>query len=90
MPRRFPPPWTVEQIPGGYVVKDASGQSLAYVYARETKAKADTAKVPRWTKRGALRLILLNCQPYLDAKRINTPGGWYGNPGYRIRRSEQA
>jgi hypothetical protein len=45
MPRRFPPPWTVEQIPGGYVVKDASGQSLAYVYARETKAKADTAKV---------------------------------------------
>jgi len=26
MPRRFPPPWTVEQIPGGYVVKDATGQ----------------------------------------------------------------
>jgi hypothetical protein len=45
MPRRFPPPWTVEQIPGGYVVKDASGQSLAYVCARETKAQADTAKV---------------------------------------------
>jgi hypothetical protein len=45
MPRRFPPPWIAEQIPGGYVVKDAAGQSLAYVYARETKAKADTAKV---------------------------------------------
>jgi hypothetical protein len=45
MPRRFPPPWTAEQIPGGYVVKDATGQSLAYVYARETKAQADTAKV---------------------------------------------
>ena len=40
-----PPPWTAEQIPGGYVVKDATGQSLAYVYARETKAQADTAKV---------------------------------------------
>jgi hypothetical protein len=26
-------------------VKDASGQSIAYVYARETKAQADTAKV---------------------------------------------
>jgi len=23
--RRFPPPWTVEQIPGGYKVKDATG-----------------------------------------------------------------
>ena len=45
MPRRFKPPWTAERIPGGYVVKDATGQSLAYVYARETKAEADTAKV---------------------------------------------
>jgi hypothetical protein len=45
MPRRFPPPWTVEQIPGGYVVRDATGQALAYVYARETKADADIAKV---------------------------------------------
>src|SRR5262245_4471824 len=45
MGRKFPPPWTTEQIPGGYVVKDATGQSLAYVYARENKAQADTAKV---------------------------------------------
>ena len=44
-PRRFPPPWMVEHIPGGYVVKDATGQALAYVYARETKAEADIAKV---------------------------------------------
>ena len=36
--RRFPPLWTVEQIPGGYKVKDANGQSLAYVYGRETGA----------------------------------------------------
>ena len=27
------------------VVKDATGQSLAYVYARETRDDADTAKV---------------------------------------------
>jgi hypothetical protein len=44
-PRRFPPPWQVEQIPGGFKVLDASGQSLAYVYARETKQQADIAKV---------------------------------------------
>jgi hypothetical protein len=31
--RRFPPPWTIEKIAGGFVVKDANGQSLAYVYA---------------------------------------------------------
>jgi hypothetical protein len=45
MPRRFPLPWTVEQMPGGYKVIDANGQALAYCYARETKAEADTAKV---------------------------------------------
>ena len=27
MPRRLPPPWHLEPIPGGYVVKDASGQA---------------------------------------------------------------
>ena len=43
--RRFPPPWSVEQIPGGYKVKDANGQALAYVYGRETRAEADIANV---------------------------------------------
>ena len=43
--RRFPAPWTVEQVAGGYKVMDASGQALAYIYARDTKAQADIAKV---------------------------------------------
>ena len=33
--RRFPPPWTVEKIPGGFKVIDANGQPLAYVYSHE-------------------------------------------------------
>ena len=43
--RRFPPPWTIEKIPGGFKVVDANGQSLVYVYSRETKNAADIAKV---------------------------------------------
>ena len=43
--RRFPPPWTVEKIPGGLVVRDANGQSLAYVYYRENDSDARMAKV---------------------------------------------
>jgi len=27
--RRFPSPWHAEKTPGGYVVRDASGQALA-------------------------------------------------------------
>jgi hypothetical protein len=45
MQRTFPPPWTVEGIPGGFKVIDANGQSLAYCYGRETRADADTAHV---------------------------------------------
>jgi hypothetical protein len=41
MPRRFPPPWIVEQIPGGFKVVDANGQSLAYVYARADPRSKD-------------------------------------------------
>jgi hypothetical protein len=44
-PRRFPAPWTVEQIPGGYKVLDASGQALVNVYAREALRDAQIAMV---------------------------------------------
>jgi hypothetical protein len=43
--RRFPASWQAGKIPGGYVVRDANGQALAYVYARATAAEAAQAKV---------------------------------------------
>jgi hypothetical protein len=43
--RRFPPPWVVDRAPGGYVVRDASGQQLAWGYARAIEAEARQAKV---------------------------------------------
>jgi hypothetical protein len=30
--RRFPPPWSVEEQPACFVVRDHSEQTLAYVY----------------------------------------------------------
>ena len=44
-PRRFPPPWRADKIPGGYVVRDANGQAIAHVYSRATEAEALQAKV---------------------------------------------
>ena len=43
--RRFPPPWRVDKIPGGYVVRDANGQALAWIYSRDSEAEAMQAKV---------------------------------------------
>jgi hypothetical protein len=33
--RRFPPPWTAEVTPNCFIVRDADGQQLAYVYESE-------------------------------------------------------
>ncbi len=43
--RRFPPPWHADPMPGGYVVRDANGQTLAFVYSRDSDAEARQAKV---------------------------------------------
>jgi hypothetical protein len=30
--RRFPPPWIAEVTPNCFIVRDAEGQKLAYIY----------------------------------------------------------
>jgi hypothetical protein len=30
--RNFPPPWSVDELDSCFVVKDANGQALAYMY----------------------------------------------------------
>ena len=32
MPRRLPPPWSVEELEESFVIKDSTGQALANVY----------------------------------------------------------
>jgi hypothetical protein len=58
--RRFPPPWRADKIPGGYVVRDANGQELAYVYSRTTLVEAMQAKV--LTAHEARRIAVNNCE----------------------------
>ncbi len=42
--RRFPPPWSVEDIDAAFVVKDSAGQKLAYVYYEEESGRRSAAK----------------------------------------------
>jgi hypothetical protein len=37
--RRFPPPWTVEDIGAAFVVRDHNGQQLAYVISRMSRGE---------------------------------------------------
>jgi len=36
--RRFPPPWSVEELDACFVVRDRSGQKLGYFYSRRSPA----------------------------------------------------
>ena len=54
--RRFPPPWSVEDIGAAFVVKDSSGQKLLYVYYEEEPGRRSVAKLLTKTRQGALRL----------------------------------
>jgi hypothetical protein len=43
--RRFPPPWTVEDLGACFVVIDSGGQKLAYVYYEEEPGRRSAAKL---------------------------------------------
>jgi hypothetical protein len=45
-PRRFPPPWTIEEVNNAcFVVSDASGQKLGYFYFEEEPGRRSAAKL---------------------------------------------
>jgi hypothetical protein len=44
-PRRFPPPWTDEELDACFVVKDNAGQQLAYIYFEDEPGRRSAAKL---------------------------------------------
>jgi hypothetical protein len=43
--RRFPPPWSVEDIGVAFKICDSGGQRLAYVYFEEEPGRRSAAKL---------------------------------------------
>jgi hypothetical protein len=78
--RRFPSPRRADKIAGGYVVRDATGQALAYLYARENEDEARQARVLTGDEAGASRSRLpdypscLGRRSATDTRRMPAPG----------------
>jgi hypothetical protein len=46
MTRRFPSPWTIEELNNAcFVVRDSGGQALAYIYFEEEPGRRSAAKL---------------------------------------------
>jgi len=43
--RRFPLPWSIEELTESFVVQDATGQALAYVYFEDEPGRRAAAKL---------------------------------------------
>jgi hypothetical protein len=43
--RRFPPPWSAEVTSNCFIVRDANGQALSYVYFEDEPGRRSAAKL---------------------------------------------
>jgi hypothetical protein len=44
-PRRFPPPWSIEEGAACFIVRDGDKQALAYVYYENEPGRRSAAKL---------------------------------------------
>ena len=68
--RRFPPPWSVEDIGGSFVVKASNDRPLVFIYYREGVGRRSLAKL---LTRNAARRIAANIAKLpelLTARRV--------------------
>jgi hypothetical protein len=43
--RRFPPPWSIDELEACFIVKDNAGQKLAFVYFEDEPGRRAAAKL---------------------------------------------
>src|SRR5262249_59382014 len=76
--QRFPPPWTAEVTPNCFVVRDASGQKIAYVYYESEPGRRSAAKL---LSKDEARRIAANFAPHDSVNfAVKSPEGALKKP----------
>ena len=67
--RRFPPPWSIEETPPCFIVRDSDVQALAYVYFEAEPGWRSAAKL---LSKDEVRRIAANVAKPPDLLKPNT------------------
>jgi hypothetical protein len=74
--RRFPPPWTVEELDACFVVIDSAEQKLAYIYFEEEPGRRAAAKLLTKDEARRIAVNLARLPELLMAHRVGaSPAG---------------
>src|SRR5438105_14047898 len=69
MVRRFPPPWTAEVTSNYFIVCDANGQALSYIYYESEPGRRSAAKL---LSKDEARRIAANFPPQGQLMRLSS------------------
>jgi hypothetical protein len=73
-PRRFPPPWSIEERQACFIVKDGNGQALAYVYFEEEPDRRSAENLMSHDEAGDLALNIAKLPELLRQPRMTRWG----------------
>ena len=79
--RRFPPPWTVEDIGAAFVVKDSADQQVAYIYYEEKPGRRSAAKLLSKDEARRIAANIAKLPNLVTTKRRGTGSQIVGAPG---------
>jgi hypothetical protein len=82
--RRFPPPWSVDELEACFVVKDSAGKKLAFVYFEDEPGHRSAAKL---LSKDEAQRIAANI---VNLLRAATSGPFFCSPASHARLSDGA
>jgi hypothetical protein len=87
-PRRFPPPWSAEEGLTYFIVPDANGQKLTYVYFESQEGRRAAAKLPSHDE--ARRIAANIAKPTEHSRRPRAVICLIAEPGQPFRSGRQS